>query len=166
MLSSHYKQPINFSKELLESSFKQLNKIYLTLNLRSLDDMNYTFKIPNSLLDDINTPQAISEIHEIINKMNEKEISDSEWIKNKRKLEFYGKLMGLFKYTPDEWLKINQKEINKKETSEIEILIKERDIARQNRDFKLADKIREKLRKKQVFVEDSENKSTWKIIDE
>ena len=160
MLSTHYRQPINFSRDLLESSYKQLRKIYSSMNLRPLNgELNYD--IPASLLDDMNTPLAITEVHDLVKKLNNHNISDSEWIKYKNNLQFYGNLMGLFNISDVDSLKKKEILIDNNEKNEIEILIKERNLARQNGDFELADEIREKLKNKGVLVKDTEGESTW-----
>ena len=166
MLSTHYRQPINFSKELLESSNKQLNKIYKSLNLRKLDEESEYDSIPESLLDDMNTPLAISEIHELVKSLNNENLDDSEWLKIKSRIKYYGKIMGLFDITSEEWFEKKQKKISAEKRDEIEKLIKKRNLARQNKNFKLADEIRENLREKGVLVEDVNTESIWKLIDE
>ena len=166
MLSTHYRQPINFSKELLESSNKQLNKIYKSLNLRMIDEEFEYDSIPESLLDDMNTPLAISEIHELVKSLNDESLSDKEWVKIKSRIKYYGKIMGLFDITSEEWFEKKRKKISIEKRGEIEKLIKKRNLARQNKNFKLADEIRENLKKKGVLVEDVNRESIWKLIDE
>jgi len=166
MLSSQYRKPINFSKELLESSKKQLNKIYQSFQLRSLkEDQNNVDTIPESLLDDMNTPLAISEIHEIVKNLNNPSIDDQEWIKLKKQLKFYGKLMGLFNYSAKKWFEKNQKKLSNEEIEEIEKLVQERNLARQNNNFKLADKIREDLSQRGILIKDTDNESVWELIN-
>ena len=165
LLSTHYRQPINFTNELLDSSQKQLNKIYSSLNLRTINEETIVESIPKSLLDDMNTPLAISEIHELVKKLNDKNLDDKEWLKNKNLIKFYGELMGLFVKKSSEWSRNTQKKISETEKEEIQKLIKERNLARQNGNYELADKIREKLRKKGIILEDREKTTNWKIDD-
>ena len=122
--------------------------------------------IPESLLDDMNTPLAISEIHELVRSLNNENLSDSEWVKIKSRIKYYGKIMGLFDLTSKEWFEKKQKKISVEKREEIEILIKKRNLARHNKNFKLADEIRENLREKGVLVEDVNAESIWKLIDE
>ena len=166
MLSSQYRKPINFSKELLELSKKQLNKIYQSFQLRSLkEDQNNVDTIPESLLDDMNTPLAISEIHEIVKNLNNPSIDDQEWIKLKKQLKFYGKLMGLFNYSAKKWFDKNQKKLSNEEIEEIEKLVQESNLARQNNNFKTADKIREDLSQRGILIKDTDNESVWELIN-
>ena len=73
--------------------------------------------------------------------------------------------MGLYNKTPEQWLQKSKKLLNPIEKEEINLLIKQRNLARQNSNFELADEIREKLKKKGVTVEDIGEKSNWKIKD-
>jgi len=163
MLSTHYRQPINFSRELLESSHTQLNKIYKALNLRNVKNDGAQQLIPNSLLDDLNTPMAISEIHELVNKLNDKNISDKDWLAYRNQIKFYGQLMGLFTLDPNAWFVKDKKSLSNEDKSEIEKMINERNLARHAHNFELADAIRLKLDKKGIILEDSNNKTIWKL---
>ncbi len=162
MLSSHYRQPINFSKDLLDSSKKQLNRIYSCLDSNTSKDQFVNDSIPNSLLDDMNTPLAIAEIHDLVKKIK---VNGSNKNENINKIKFYGKLMGILDSNPSEWLNKTQKKLTKSEIQEIENLINSRNLARQNSDFKLADEIREQLTKKGVILEDNLEKTNWKLLD-
>ena len=106
---------------------------------------------------------ARSEIHELVKKLNDTKISDEEWIKNKNLLIFYGELLGLFSKKSNELLIGKQKKLTDSERLEIEKLIKDRNIARQSNNFELADKLREKLHKKGIILEDKGAESIWKI---
>ena len=48
--------------------------------------------------------------------------------------------------------------------NEVNILIKERNLARDNKDFKRSDEIRDLLNDKGILIEDKENSTTWKYI--
>ena len=121
--------------------------------------------ITESLLDDMNTPLAISEIHELVKNLNDSNTSDEEWLKNKNKMKFYGKLLGLFNSTPEKWFEKNQKKLSNEEIEEIEKLVQERNLARQNNNFKLADKIREDLSQRGILIKDTDNESVWELIN-
>ena len=64
--------------------------------------------------------------------------------------------------TPEQWFEFKK---DKSKISEQEILlkIKERDKARQNKDYVLSDKIRDELLTKGVLIEDKNGKTTWKL---
>ena len=103
-----------------------------------------------------NTPGFIAKIHELYTNANK---GDD---KSKKLFNSACKLIGLFDLTKNEWeeLKKVDKDISKEF---IENKIKERLIAKQKGDYKLADKIRVELANKGVIIEDKKEKTTWKF---
>ena len=139
MLGSHYRQPLIWSDDLISQSKKTINNLYNSIkDLDSNIDVNKCKpddKVLEALHDDLNTPKALAEIFSI-----SKNISKS---KNKddlvRSLVGSANLIGLLKH------KSIDKMPKQKLTKEIKSLIKQREIARQNKDYKESDKLREIL---------------------
>ena len=139
MLGSHYRQPLIWSDDLISQSKKTINNLYNSIkDLDSNIDVNNCKpddKVLEALHDDLNTPKALAEIFSI-----SKNISKS---KNKddlvRSLIGSANLIGLLKH------KSIDKMPKQKLTKEIKSLIKQREIARQNKDYKESDKLREIL---------------------
>ena len=139
MLGSHYRQPLIWSDDLISQSKKTINNLYNSIkDLDSNIDINNCKpddKVLKALHDDLNTPKALAEIFSI-----SKNISKS---KNKddlvRSLIGSANLIGLLKH------KSIDKMPKQKITKEIKSLIKQREIARQNKDYKESDKLREIL---------------------
>ena len=139
MLGSHYRQPLIWSDDLISQSKKTINNLYNSIkDLDSNIDVNNCKpddKVLKALHDDLNTPKALAEIFSI-----SKNISKS---KNKddlvRSLVGSANLIGLLKH------KSIDKMPKQKITKEIKSLIKQREIARQNKDYKESDKLREIL---------------------
>ena len=139
MLGSHYRQPLIWSDDLISQSKKTINNLYNSIkDLDSNIDINNCKpddKVLKALHDDLNTPKALAEIFSI-----SKNISKS---KNKddlvRSLVGSANLIGLLKH------KSIDKMPKQKITKEIKSLIKQREIARQNKDYKESDKLREIL---------------------
>ena len=139
MLGSHYRQPLIWSDDLISQSKKTINNLYNSIkDLDSNIDINNCKpddKVLEALHDDLNTPKALAEIFSI-----SKNISKS---KNKddlvRSLVGSANLIGLLKH------KSIDKMPKQKLTKEIKSLIKQREIARQNKDYKESDKLREIL---------------------
>ena len=108
------------------------------------------------LLDDLNTPGFIAKIHELYANANK---GDE---KSKKSFNSACKLIGLFDLTKNEWEEL--KKVDKDISEEfIEKKIKERLVAKQKGDYKLADKIRVELASKGVIIEDKKEKTTWKF---
>ena len=139
MLSSHYRQPLIWNDDLISQSKKTIKNLYNSIkDLDSNIDINNCKpddKVLEALHDDLNTPKALAEIFSI-----SKNISKS---KNKddlvKSLVGSANLIGLLKH------KSIDKMPKQKLTKEIKSLIKQREIARQNKDYKESDKLREIL---------------------
>ena len=139
MLGSHYRQPLIWNDDLISQSKKTIKNLYNSIkDLDSNIDINNCKpddKVLEALHDDLNTPKALAEIFSI-----SKNISKS---KNKddlvRSLIGSANLIGLLKH------KSTDKMPKQKLTKEIKSLIKQREIARQNKDYKESDKLREIL---------------------
>ena len=139
MLGSHYRQPLIWSDDLISQSKKTINNLYNSIkDLDSNIDINNCKpddKVLEALHDDLNTPKALAEIFSI-----SKNIPKS---KNKddlvRSLIGSANLIGLLKH------KSIDKMPKQKITKEIKSLIKQREIARQNKDYQESDKLREIL---------------------
>ena len=108
------------------------------------------------LLDDLNTPGFIAKIHELYANANK---GDK---KSKKFFNSACKLIGLFDLTKNEWEEL--KKAGKDIPEEfIEKKIKERLVAKQKGDYKLADEIRVELASKGVIIEDKKEQTTWKF---
>ncbi|MDB2461315.1 class I tRNA ligase family protein, partial [Gammaproteobacteria bacterium] len=145
LLSTHYRKPINFGESLLEQSKNILNKLYKNLNNHSYEG-EVSKDVINSLLDDLNTPLAISSLLKI---------------KCSKTLIKSANLLGLLNRSQEEWLSSNNKSTISE--NDIELLIKERDGARKAKDFAKADEIRDQLEQNNVILEDIDGKTIWRV---
>jgi len=155
IMSAHYKQPLDWNDKLLENTKNTIEKwyeVYLSLKKPS--------KIPDDMLlplyDDLNTPGYIANLHKLFEKAN---IGND---KDKKIFVSACNFIGILNQTKEEWLNfkkrkslISEKDIFKK--------IKLRNIARENKDYKKADLIRDELLDKGVLIEDKDGKTSWKI---
>jgi cysteinyl-tRNA synthetase len=149
MLSTHYTQPFDWNDEILSSSNKILDKWYDFFDENSdLSLSNLSF-----LLDDLNTPKMITNLHELYNKAkNGDELAGKQ-------LSSSCKILGLFNEDKKSYEK--SKKLGKLDEKEIEKLILKRNQARDQKDFKTSDQIREHLDKNGVLIKDSKGKTTW-----
>ena len=155
LISTHYKQAMDWSEDLLTQSKKTLDKWYECQKkpegkvLIPDDDL-----VP--LYDDLNTPGYISNIH----KLYDKAAKGSE--KDKEIFTVACNFIGLLTEPKSKWQEFKK---NILEISEEEILqkIKERNTARDNKNYQLADEIRNELLDKGILIEDKDDKTTWKI---
>ncbi|NPV44199.1 MAG: cysteine--tRNA ligase [Firmicutes bacterium] len=170
MLSAHYRNPINFSPELLDQAGKALERLYNTIDnlahlfkntddteerpyfLKRLEELRDKFI--NAMDDDFNTADAISilfdisrEINTVLNERSKKNHIDRAL----NLLKELGGILGILKKERDVILE-----------KEIEALIKKREQARKEKDWPTADSIREELKKKGIILEDTPAGVRWK----
>ena len=155
LMSAHYRQPLDWNDKLLEECENTISKWYnVYLNIKT--KLKISDEILKPLLDDLNTPGYIANLH----KLYEKAAKGSD----EDKILFISacNFIGLLNETKEDWLKFKK---NKVSISEKEILqkIQERNKARENKNYEEADKIRNELLDKGVLIEDKDGKTTWKF---
>ena len=162
---THYRKPINFNENSINDAKNILDKLYESI--REFDeaklevDKSLSVKFNNSLEDDFNTPKAIRVLQEINQQINRLvPLDDSNLWKLKSSLRSFANSIGLlldstenyFKYSGDSEL----------ENEKIQEAIEQRNEARVNKNFALADSIRKELLEKGISLEDKEGKTYWK----
>ena len=161
LLSAHYRQPLNWTKEIIDQNSKMLDRFYRSL--KELQDVEISSDlvsedIMESLLDDLNTPKVLAKLNTLSNTLSSAGTDEKRNIKNN--LIATGKILGVMQEDPNIWLGYNQTANPEKE--EIEGLINQRNEARRSKDFKLADQIRDKLKSKGIEIEDTKNGTIWR----
>ena len=161
-LTTHYHQPFNFTFEGLEQAKAILDKFYNAL-LKNKDvavqKVEPSAKLIEALADDLNTPLALSYLHETVNNLN-KAASDEERSALKSTLLADAEMLGLLYNDAEAWFKGDSDD----ETSEIEALIVKRAEAKKNKDWATADAIRNQLKDKGIVLEDTAAGTTWKKL--
>ena len=162
LLSAHYRSPLNFSRELLDSAESTLDGFYLAL--RNAGDIEVASAVTQespvftALLDDLNTPAAIAELHQLAKALNK--ASDEEKPATKAALLAGGAVLGILRESPETWLSEGDSDGLSSET--IDQLLLERAEAKAGRDFARADAIRDELNQAGVIIEDSAAGATWR----
>ncbi len=153
LLSTHYKQPLDWNEKLIEDSKNTLEKWYTQYDNNFSDELSDD--LLKSLLEDLNTPDYISKLHMLFDESSKgNKLSRSKFLSA-------CKLIGLLEEDKKSWdnfkkskAKVDEFFIHKK--------IKDRNEARKKEDYKLADKIRKELEDNGVMIEDKQEKTTWK----
>lgn len=164
LLSAHYRSPLNFSRELLDSAQSTLDSFYLAL--RNAGDveievtMTATQESPvfTALLDDLNTPAAIAELHQLAKALNK--ASNEELPAAKAALLAGGAVLGILAESPDTWL--SKDDADGLSSEAIDQLLLERAEAKSSRDFARADAIRDELNQAGIIIEDNAAGATWR----
>ncbi|MBR1944410.1 MAG: cysteine--tRNA ligase [Alphaproteobacteria bacterium] len=148
LLMTHYRSPLNFCSELLQQSKNILDKWYQVImhnEITNTDEVDENML--SSLLDDLNTPQAIHNISSAMK--NNNNINTA--------VNTCRKFLGILNKNPNEWFH----EINVDE----EWILKQIELrkqAKQNKDYVEADRIRNVLCENGIVLEDSKNGTSWK----
>lgn len=172
MISSHYRSPINYSEDTIKQCIASLERLYTCRNnldfllknnkfqKNTNDDKikqklsEHKLKFINAMEDDLNTADAISSLFDLARDINSNITIES----GKEILEFSTRLF-------DELSEILGLVYNRKTDNfnkGIEDLINKREIARKNKDWVLADKIRNELKGQGIILEDT--KSGIKVV--
>ena len=157
LLSSHYRQGLDWNEKVIHQAKKLINKLYQIKD--ELDDVTISNKNENNLdaisvlLDDLNTPGLITELNNIVKEYNSSN-SDKENIKSR--LSVISSVLGILE---DKTFKEIPEELKNK----INDMILKRSEAKNNKDFKTADAIRDQLIELGVEINDSSDGTHWKL---
>ena len=155
LMSAHYKQPLDWNNKLLEDCQNTINKWY-NIYVDSKINTDISDEILEPLYDDLNTPGYIANLHKLYEKAQKGNDND------KALFVSACRFVGLLNQNVEEWLSLKK---SKASISEEEILkkIDERNKAREIKNYKEADKIRNELSDKGVLIEDKDGKTIWKF---
>ena len=163
LLSAHYRSPLNFSKSLLDTAQSTLDSFYLAL--RNAGDVEvgrpiepHLSPVFSALMDDLNTPAAIAELHQLAKALNK--ATDSEKGPAKAALLAGGAVLGVLSQDPVTWLSAPGSDGLAAEV--IDQLLVDRAEAKANRDFSRADAIRDELNAAGIIIEDGASGATWR----
>lgn len=162
ILSAHYRQPLDFTKEKVAQARQTLDRWYGVL--RAAGDVP-TGDIPAefmaALQDDLNTPLAISVLHELANAYH-KAGDDAARLAAASALKAATNLMGFLTQAPEAWFKWQPTGASGLDDAAIEQAIADRLAARKAKNFAEADRIRNDLAAQGVILEDGPKGTTWK----
>jgi len=162
LLKTHYRQPMDFTKDGIREAKKELDRFYSALrSVKEVEPIEFRNYLPvqEALEDDLNSPMAIAHLHEALGALNKADGLDKVSL-HKGGLLAGGKLLGLLQQDVEVWFKGGVDDSIDEAT--IDDLIAKRVAARANKDFALSDRIRDELAKKGVILEDGSGGTTWR----
>jgi len=166
LLNAHYRQPLDWSDDVLIEAKRKLDRLYGTLRDVSGWQNDWESTDPDpvfvaALEDDINTPRAFAALFDIARDANRSR-SDAERILLAARLRASAEILGLLSVDPEVWFTVD--EAAKVSADVIEKLIAERNTARTQRDFSAADRIRDDLARMGIAIEDGADGTRWRRI--
>ena len=154
LLSAHYRQPLDFTKDLVAESRRILDRWY-----RAVGDADAAADLPDAveaaLCDDLNTPKAIAEMHSLVDQAMAGDRAAASSVKA------VGEVLGLLQAAPDAWFQ-GQAGDGDLTAEAIEGLIERRRQARQDKDFATSDRIRDALAGQGIVLEDGAGATAWR----
>ncbi len=164
LLSTHYRSPLDWTDEALQQSKNNLDRLYGAL--QELQDVKASpanddvpKKFLEALCDDLNSPSAFAELHKLAKQANTTK-DESERTKIKSQILSAGKLLGLLQQEPNAWFQ-GKPDVNE---NEIEELLIQRKQAKQEKNFSLADSIRDQLNDMGIEIQDKpDGTSGWRV---
>ncbi|MGL6161726.1 cysteine--tRNA ligase [Microbulbifer sp.] len=163
LISAHYRSELNFSSDLLEQAWRSLDSLYGALREAQSIEVGEAnlegtaFMV--ALEDDLNTPVAIGELHQMARELNKSGTAGKAH--RKAILLAAGRQLGILQQDPEAWFK-QARGAETISEQEIEQLIAERQQSKLDKNYARADEIREELKAKGVVLEDSREGTKWR----
>ena len=167
LLSAHYRQPLDWSGETIDSARRMLDRLYGALRGIEVSDADEARAEPpralvEALEDDLNTPKAMAEFFGLARSLNKASDAD-ERRRLAAEMRAAGDLLGVLQSDPEAWFAGHGE--GELSLEEIEALLEKRRAARADRDFAAADSIRDELAGAGIQIEDGPDGTTWRRID-
>ena len=163
LLSTQYRQPLNWSPKTIQQAQKTLDRLYRILKKvdisLDLQEAEPTKKIIDALCDDLNTPEALGQLNILINSLQDADEAQKKEIMPK--IYSSARMLGILKHDPDSWLGYSKVD-DGMDTEKIEQMIEERNNCRNNKNFEQADKIRDELKSMGIDIEDTPDGTIWR----
>ena len=157
LLSTHYRQGLDWNDKIIHQAKKLVFKIYQILDdLKDIKIENVT--LDNSsisiIFDDFNTPGLIAELNKIAKKYSSDDKDNQQLIKSK--LTLIGSVLGLFQDKAFNEIPVDVK-------LKIDDLINKRNLAKKEKNFDLADDIRNELNEMGIEIKDTNDGTSWNV---
>ena len=161
ILKVHYRSPLNYSDVQLEDAKQGLTRLYLSIRDKIVSpkfeinwEDNYAMRFKAALDDDFNTPEAIAVLYELTNDINKNQDDQK-----KELLISLANSLGILAMNPEDFLQGNFNDSNELNIND---LINKRNLAKENKDFEEADRIRKFLLENDILLEDTAEGTIWR----
>lgn len=168
ILASHYRSPLNYSDQMLDSAGAALTRLYTALRdieIAEPGDVGKPFieRFNAAMDDDFNTPEAVAVLFDLATQVN-KQRDDEPALASALAgtLRQLGGVLGLLQDNPGHYLQSSAGQGEGLDNVQIESLIQQRLLAKQNRNWAEADRIRDELKAQGVVLEDKGKETSWR----
>jgi len=167
LLGAHYRQPLDWSDAALDGARNMLDRLYgairgIELSTAERENASVPEGVVAALEDDINSPKALAEMFAHARQLNKTQ-DEAERRALAASLLAGGDLLGIMQMDPDDWFAGNGNGGDSGlSNDEINALLRQREEARENRDFAVADEIRDRLAAENITIEDGSSGARWR----
>jgi cysteinyl-tRNA synthetase len=167
LMSGHYRSQLNYSEENLKQARTSLERLYTALrgtdtNAQPAGGEAFEDRFREAMDDDFNTPEAYSVLFDMAREVNRLKTEDLAAANGlAAALRQLSAVLGLLEQEPEVFLQ-SSVQADDGEVAEIEALIKQRNDARQSKDWALADQARDRLNEMGIVLEDGPQGTTWR----
>ncbi|KER04917.1 cysteine--tRNA ligase [Photorhabdus temperata] len=167
LLSGHYRSQLNYTEENLKQARTALERLYTSLrgtdaSVQPAGSEMFEARFKEAMNDDFNTPEAYSVLFDIareINRLKSENMAAANGLA--AELRKLAGILGLLEQEPEQFLHSGV-QADDEETTKIEALIKQRNDARKNKDWVLADFARNQLNEMGIELEDGSQGTSWR----
>lgn len=163
-LSTHYRKPLSYSEAQLGQARKALERFYIAMrDLPKVDPIENSLfeqRFKNAMEDDFNMPEALAVLHELVGEINKfKESGSAQAAPHGALLVKLANVFGLLFQTPESFLQA----ADAVDAKQVEALIEKRNQARADKNWALADQVRDALDAMGVVLEDNAGGTAWRL---
>lgn len=166
ILASHYRSPLNYSEQQLDNARQALNRLYSSLLDCEYADYekntDYQARFEKALNDDFNSAEAVAVLFEIAREINTNKGQDADKTNSLAALlKYLAGVIGLLEADAQQFLQSAANDDGLSD-ADIEALIAKRKQAKMDKDWSVADQIRDELVEANIIIEDSADGTRWK----
>ena len=159
-LMSHYAAPMNFTEDTLTQARNILDRWYTAIRHIKIakDYSEVSREVKEALLNDMNTPKAISLLHELVDDINKEKSINNKVLLATTLVNTCRDLLGILTKNPIDWFC----SVCSCKKEWVEDMIYKRNEAKKQKDYEKADKIRTELLQNGIMIEDTKDGTIWK----
>ena len=165
ILRAHYRSPLNYSDMQLEDAGRALDRLYTALKGSGAHDEveidwdnPYASRFREAMNDDFNTPDALAVLFDLATEVNKTRLPRDIAL-----MKVLGGVLGLLQQDPRQYFQqAGSTEDSAFAPEKVEQLIQQRLVARANKDYREADRIRRELMEANIILEDGPHGTTWR----